>query len=91
MELMIAQRKACGMALLRASPRTPSPSPDGEAAPTKTLARTGILLARASRKRASFRLNFNSLIQNRSTERSRTPTGKQATRSVPQESLKSKI
>ena len=60
-----------------------------------------------------FRLNFNSLIQNRSTERlalsvplrgsklraasprvaerSRTPTGKQATRSVPQESLKSKI
>ena len=30
-------------------------------------------------------------IQNRSTERSRTPTGKQATRSVPQESPKSKI
>ncbi|MEH1888535.1 MAG: heavy metal translocating P-type ATPase [Nostoc sp.] len=32
-----------------------------------------------------------SKIQNRSTERSRTPTGKQATRSVPQESPKSKI
>ncbi len=53
--LPIAQRKACGMATLReaaptlrASPRTPSPSPDGEAAPTETLARTGILLARAS-------------------------------------------
>ncbi|MEH2396724.1 efflux RND transporter permease subunit [Nostoc sp.] len=37
-------------------------------------------------------LNSQSKIQNRSTERSRrTPTGKQATRSVPQESLKSKI